>query len=193
MDSEFASQNLTAGQLDTIVEKLGGEENARRFLRDELIVREAVLLRKIAEASVSGTDRFVAKDRFKAANVGYAGGNFHKLFLNKVEENVGDAAVVVHRMERSSPNASVLAEFGDQAEIKLAHLFVLLEKQSSGQEGFLLTDGYANVAYVRDTTGTLWAVCASWDIDHNFWRVTASSVEDPIGRGVGAQVLSRDS
>ena len=34
---DFASQNLTAGQLNAIVKKLGGEEAAKRFLRDELV------------------------------------------------------------------------------------------------------------------------------------------------------------
>jgi len=36
MNTEFASANLTAGQLNAIVKKLGGYEGAMRFLRDEL-------------------------------------------------------------------------------------------------------------------------------------------------------------
>ena len=35
---DFASQNLTAGQLNAIVKKLGGEQDALRFLRGELVV-----------------------------------------------------------------------------------------------------------------------------------------------------------
>ena len=38
---DFASQNLTAGQLNAIVKKLGGEEGALRFLRGELLVSAA--------------------------------------------------------------------------------------------------------------------------------------------------------
>ncbi len=38
---DFASQNLTAGQLNAIVKKLGGEEGAMRFLRDEIVVKVA--------------------------------------------------------------------------------------------------------------------------------------------------------
>ncbi len=37
----FASQNLTAGQLNAIVKKLGGEQDALRFLRGELVVSAA--------------------------------------------------------------------------------------------------------------------------------------------------------
>ncbi|HPY08827.1 MAG: hypothetical protein ACOX0H_02545 [Patescibacteria group bacterium] len=40
MKSEFASADLTAGQLNAIVEKLGGREGALRFLRDETLVTE---------------------------------------------------------------------------------------------------------------------------------------------------------
>lgn len=39
--SEFASANLTVGQINAIVKKLGGEENALRFLRGELVVKPA--------------------------------------------------------------------------------------------------------------------------------------------------------
>jgi hypothetical protein len=35
---DFASRNLTAGQLNAIVKKLGGEKGALRFLRGELLV-----------------------------------------------------------------------------------------------------------------------------------------------------------
>ena len=38
---DFASQNLTAGQLNAIVKKLGGEQDALRFLRGELVVSTA--------------------------------------------------------------------------------------------------------------------------------------------------------
>ncbi|MEK7182253.1 MAG: hypothetical protein AAB679_00640, partial [Patescibacteria group bacterium] len=34
----FASKNLTAGELNAIVKKLGGEEGARKLLRDELVI-----------------------------------------------------------------------------------------------------------------------------------------------------------
>ena len=39
-NNEFASSNLTAGQLNAIVKDLGGEEGARKFLRGEVTVSE---------------------------------------------------------------------------------------------------------------------------------------------------------
>ncbi len=38
---DFASQDLTAGQLNAIVKKLGGKDDALRFLRGELVVSAA--------------------------------------------------------------------------------------------------------------------------------------------------------
>lgn len=40
---DFASQNLTAGQLNAIVKILGGEEGALKFLRGEHVVQPAVI------------------------------------------------------------------------------------------------------------------------------------------------------
>lgn len=40
---DFASQNLTAGQLNAIVKNLGGEEGALKFLRGELVVQPVVI------------------------------------------------------------------------------------------------------------------------------------------------------
>ncbi|MBI2475295.1 hypothetical protein HYV69_02600 [Candidatus Uhrbacteria bacterium] len=42
MSKEFASSDLTAGQLNAIVKKLGGHYMALRFLRDELSVSEPI-------------------------------------------------------------------------------------------------------------------------------------------------------
>ena len=43
MKIDFASQDLTAGQLNDIVKNLGGKECALKFLRGELVVQPAVI------------------------------------------------------------------------------------------------------------------------------------------------------
>src|SRR3989338_7648426 len=43
MKMDFASQNLTVGQVNAIVKNLGGEEGALKFLRGELTVQPAVI------------------------------------------------------------------------------------------------------------------------------------------------------
>jgi len=151
------------------------------------------LLCKVTTVKVSGTARFVAKDHLKSANVGRRDSNFDHLFLNKVEENVPDATLMVSRLERVSLDVPILTKLGDKAETKLAYLFCLLEKQSKGEDGVLLINGYANIFYVRGTDGNLWAVGAFWDSDYGYWLVEANSREYPYRWNDGNQVFSRDS
>lgn len=185
--------NVNLGQIEALINKLGGEEGLHRFLVGELTIKEPDLLRRITTISVPGTKRFVAKDHLKTANIGWAGDNFNKLFLKKAEENVKDLTIAVDRLEKNSLDASILAELGNRAEINLAHFFWLIEKQSKGENGPLLTNGYANIAYILGIDGNLWAVGVYWYSGRGYWRVGAVSVEDPVGWSTGCQVLSRDS
>lgn len=184
---------LNLGQIEAIVNKLGGMEGVKKLLAGQLGVKETDLLRQITRVSVPGTEKFVAKEHLKAANIGYTGGNFDNLFLKKVEENVEGVTMAIHRLEKGFLDAPILAELGNRAEISLAHLFQLIEKQSNGEDGPLLTNGYANIAYIRGTDGNLWAVYASWHSSNGYWDVVATSVENPGRWNAGHQVLSRDS
>ena len=85
------------------------------------------LLKQIMTVKAAGAAKFVAEDHLKSANVGWTGDNFKKLFLKKMEENVGDAAIAIDRLERASKDAPIMTELGARAEIKLAHFFGLLE------------------------------------------------------------------
>lgn len=193
--SEFASAELTAGQLNALVKKVGGKDRVLEILRGdvELAIKQPCLLRRVSTIQVSGVKKFVAADRLKAANVGCMDDNFKKLFLNKVEENIEDAAIAIHRLEKASLDAPILAELGNRAETKLCQLFALLEKQSRGEKGVLLVSGYANIVYIRGNDGNLLAVSASWNSHFGYWGVGAHSVEPPTGWFDGPQVLSRDS
>lgn len=179
---------------EAIVNKMGGEEQAERFLRGELVFKErSGLLKRVATVLARGTAKFVDEDRLKEANIGWLGGSFEKLFLKKMEENVDDAAIAVHRLERASKNAPIMAELGNGAEIKLAHFFSLLEAQSKRQEGALLVNGYPNIAYIIGDDGNFWAVFASWNSGSRYWGIDARSVVSPSGWYKGFHVLSCDS
>ena len=149
-------------------------------------------LRKVTTVSVFCAKKFVAKDQLQAANIGWTNSNFDKFFLNKVEENVGDTTLAVHRLEKGSKDSMIRTELGDRAEIQLAHFFELLKKQSKGEEGRLLVNGYANIAYIIGNDGNLWAVLALWFSAFRCWAVLACSVESPAEWAAGRQVLSRD-
>ncbi len=153
------------------------------------------ILKQVAKGiKAAGSKRFVADQAsLKEANIGWTGGNFDQYFLGKVEENVKDAVLAVYRLEENALDAPIRKELGQgREEITLAHFFGLIKKQSKGQKGNLLVNGYANIAYLRDKNGTLWAVHCSWNSDRGCWRVEAYSVENPCRWGAGRRVFSRD-
>lgn len=184
---------LNLGQIEAIVNKLGGMEGVHRFLRGEMIARELNLLRQINTVATSGAKKFVARDALKDANVGWTDGNFKKLFLDKVEEDVGDATIAVYRLNKDSLDAMIFAELGNRAEVKLVHFFELLKRQSKGENGALLRNGYPNVAYIKGNNGSVWAFFASWRSGLGCWFVSAQSFEVSCGWDAGSQVLSCDS
>ena len=63
-----------------------------------------------------------------------------------------------------------------------------MERQSNGD---LLTNGYANIFYVRDVNGELRAVFVGWG--GVGWSVRAYSVGDPDAWRGGDRVFSRNS
>ena len=68
MKIDFASQDLTAGQLNDIVKNLGGKECALKFLRGELVVQPAVIPEPPPEPAL---DFIVRVDRSVKPNYPY--------------------------------------------------------------------------------------------------------------------------
>lgn len=191
---KFASAPYTAGQLNALV-KIVGPDNVPGILDGTLkfIIKQPDLLKRFATITVPGVARFVAKDCLKEANVGWLGLNFKLHLCDKIEENVPEAKLVVSRLEKPSLDAPILAELDCKAEVSLAYMFDLLKKQSKGEDDILLTNGYANIFYIRGTDGNLWAVNCRWNSDNRYWDVEANSVEYPYRWNDGNRAFSRDS
>ena len=198
------------GPLNDLNQKLAGQDGGqwlghlKKMLRGELVAVEppAVeaqpvppILKLVASGvKVAGAKRFVAdKVSLKEANIGFTWSDFDNFFLGKVEENIQDATIAIHRLEKNSLDAPIRKELGqEREEITLTHFFDLLKKQSKGQEGHLLVNGYANIAYIRDKHDKLWAVRALWPSYYRYWDVRAHSVVHPYEWGAGDQVLSSE-
>lgn len=153
------------------------------------------LLKLLGKVEVQATKRFIARDNFTLGNAGisYLGDNFKERFLGKTEENVLKTTLFYHELTKSSVDRPIINELGGEAkaETRLSQLYVLLKKQSSGQKDAFLTNGFANIFYVCDINGVLWAVFAHWDGDG--WLVSANSVENPRGWDEGDRVFSGNS
>jgi len=192
-------KDFTRGQLDAALMKIGQDvgmgtkEGIEAFLRGELAVKVVGLLRQLTTVSVVGTEKFVATEHLAQANIGWMSENFREFFSGTVEEGVKNATIAVHNLARASLDAPIMAGLGDRVEIHLCQFFALIAKQSKGEAGPLLVNGYANIAYIKGNDGNFWAVDARWDSVYGCWRVDAGSVGDPCEWSAGSRVLSRDS
>lgn len=145
------------------------------------------------------TEMFVARDKFvrntdkkTRVKISYLGDNFAKQFLSKIEKSLVGGMLRYGTLRKSSVDSPIIAELGGEqkSETTLAEMFALMERQGNGQRGPLLTNSYANIFYIRDINGVLWAVDCDWDGDG--WRVRADSVGVPDSWYDGSQVFSRN-
>lgn len=145
--------------------------------------------------------RFVAREHFKVdtgneaeVKISDLGDNFQEWFLDNSEKQAGgESTLRIQTLRRDSVDEPIIADLGGHAMARtsLAEIFALMKKQGKGKTGALLTNGYANIFYVRDVKRVLRAVYVSWRDDG--WRVIAYSVADPDEWRAGLQVFSRNS
>jgi len=144
------------------------------------------------------TKPFVVAEKFavdtKASalvKIFYLNENFQAWFTGKIETPAVKTTLRYAELVEESLDAPILAELGDKAETTLDQVYALMERQPNGEEGILLTNGWANVFYIRDVNGALRAVSVFWHGDG--WDVDAYSVGHPFGWRAGRRVFSRNS
>lgn len=149
------------------------------------------ILEFLGESTITLTsDRFVANDHFVVdmsarakVKISYLGDNFKANFLGMVEETTKGGKITVRhrRLLKDSWDKEIIAQLGagPMVTTPLVAIFALMAEQGNGENGTLLTNGYANIFYIRDANGTLWAVLVSWF--GGGWDVNAHSVSDPGG------------
>jgi hypothetical protein len=144
------------------------------------------------------TERFVANNHFvvgtsvsAAVRISCIGSVFRRWLLGKVEELSGERSLRYSRLRKPLVDAPIIAELGEgAAETSLAEIWWLLEQQPNGEAGTLLVNGDANIFYVRDVDGIMFAVRVFWD--DLGWFVDAISVKHPNPWAVGDRVFSRN-
>lgn len=104
---------------------------------------------------------------------------------------MAEATLRYAKLLKSSVDGPILAELGDAQETALAQVYALMERQPKGESGALLTNGYANIFYIRDVNGTLRAV--NVDSGSDGWGVFARSVDYPLRWRGDRRVFSRNS
>jgi len=159
---------------------------------------DSALLEPITIVSLPGAEAFSVKEKFAigmqdGVEIGWHGGDFKEYFLGKNEIDVPAQQPRVHKLRRMSKDAPIIAELGGEelVAINLATMFELMKKQGTGQTGDLLVNGYANIFYIKDDTGTFWAVDCVWSSDDGFWLVGAYPITRRSGWDADSQVFSR--
>lgn len=139
----------------------------------------ASLLEAIDTVTIPGTERFVAQEKFVVGKtpvkIARLDDRFKDWFSTKTEESVGVTTLCFSKLTRSELDGPIMAELGDAKETMLVQVYTLMEREANGEEGVLLTDGWANIFYVRDIKGRVRAVYISWSTDG--WGVHAHSVD----------------
>lgn len=169
----------------------------REDFRRILGLNSLSLLELVGTVNVPATtEKFVVLDYIlklrKKRNV-YTGSNFENWFFNKTVEPISQSVLNCHKLRKGSVDGPIITELGGEAkaETTLAEMFALMEMQANGEDGALLTNGYANIFYIRDINGVLCAVFCFWL--GNSWDVLADSVVPPGVWLGGRQVFSRNS
>lgn len=153
------------------------------------------LLRSVAPKSIEPRP-FKADDTFFNKKSGvkmvFHGSHFTSWFTGKVEEDVPEGILVPMVLAQSAYDNEIIADLGgeERAEVTLAEIWRLIQRQANGEDGVLLTNGYFNIFYVRDVNGLLRAVGVGWGGGGG--SACAFALDD-AGWGDGGRVFSRNS
>lgn len=192
---------LNLGQIEALVNKLGGMDAVKQILSEtaKVVVEKVkeVLLQLVATVSVAArTTKFVVAKELSVGDhdglkIAHWSDNFKELFGDRVEEPTAGSELIILRLTRYAYDTEIVADLGGDAKAgtTLSEFKVLLAKQGNGQKGNLLTNGYANIAYIRDVNNVLRVVCGHWD--GGGWRLDAGSIDDPSRWNDDYQVVSR--
>lgn len=188
------------GPLGELNNQLFGENGEERLAELNLWLKRVTVrvLKLVSTVHVCGAKRFIARGAFGKDNSAgikfWLGDNFKNNFLEKIEKDVPAADLAVHALTKMFRDDSIRAELtSEHEETFLTHLYELIARQPNGEPGKLLTDGKANIFYIRDAKGVFWAVIACWNSAYREWYFSARSVSLPFEWAVGCQVFSQVS
>ncbi len=176
------------------VDDLAGMNRDGRRLFLGLSMLNLPLLEEIGTVTIPATTKpFVAREKFVVnlgegapVKISFLGGNFQDWFLGKTENSMEAIMLRYAKLTKPSPDSPILTELGEKAKTTLSQIYALMAGQPNGEEGVLLTNGWANIFYVDGR-----AVRVNW-YGHG-WLVHAYLVTDPGRWHDEYRVFSRNS
>lgn len=151
---------LNLGQIEAVMNAVGGEEGVKRLLSGELVVRPLEFLKKLHGITVGGFPKgFYAADQIVSGAYPFnrLSDEFKRLFLGKVEHDVRVGSVSVYEIQcHGTYDFQIRAELGERVGINLAHLFQLLVNDTL--VGINSESGNGGFAHVRGVDNNLYTV-----------------------------------
>lgn len=100
--------------------------------------------------------------------------------------------LAIHMLLDKLHDPDIMVALGPQAKrfVQLGQFYQLIEGQGQGHEGPLLVNGYANIGYIVDDNGAVWAFGAHWRGGRG-WYVELCSVAYGFPWYGGYQVVSQ--
>ena len=177
--------DLTVGQSEACINRMGGWDNFLRFIGGQgKVVFETILtlLRTVRIAAQPAVT--TSEDYFKEAGVVVMWDNFKAQFLGLEVPATDEVELAVRKLEEGSLDAPILAELGEKAETSVSQFKAFLAANRKSQEWFIF--------YLRGKDGNLWAVHARWRSALGGWFVHACRVGGPDRWDAGRPVGSRN-
>ena len=177
--------DLTTGQSEACINRMGGWDNFLRFIGGQgKVVFETILtlLRTVRIAAQPAVT--TSEDYFKEAGVVVMWDNFKAQFLGLEVPATDEVELAVRKLEEGSLDAPILAELGEKAETSVSQFKAFLAENRKSQEWFIF--------YLRGKDGNLWAVHARWRSALGGWFVHACRVDGPDRWDAGRPVVSRN-
>lgn len=180
--------DLTVGQIEALVNKMGGMHVAIAFLRDEYE------LKPVAQAA---GDMFNSAKYFTTRDDLYVWPEFVQRILSAYQQPIPKRGIegIDHvDLPCNMYDREIVAEYLGGEEEARKHAFTpdqvaeLIDAQQGGTTGVLLNNGYANILFMLGTTGVLFPVRVYWRSGSSGWDVGACRF-DGDGWGDGDRVL----
>lgn len=184
---------LNLGQIEAVVNKLGGMDGVKQFLAGtvEVVVKSVLAL-------VNNCVQFAAVDThdpqaFYQARAGlWVSDEFRSRILSKAKPvkklmaAVGKSYDLTQNVYDREITPSLPKDYVfDESEV-CARITTMIQKQPNGEEGDLLNNGYANLFYVAGCV-----VYVYWNADSRKWNVYAWRLDDVCWRA-DFRVFSRN-
>ncbi len=194
-------QDLTVGQMEAVVNMMGGMEKLHATLRGEYtltLIAKAVgtLLQVVGKVAVALKGKLVSSEFFTTRDGIFVVNSFQELFVGDDNSTVDSFVLSKCLLTMSACDSNIRKELPEN------HVFTssefcqviasMITSQWDGKEGDLLSNGYANIFYVQDKNKKrVFTVLVRWNSDDREFCVRVWGLG---GRGwrAGRAVFSRN-